>query len=454
MLMALVGCVQPNDFPVDASSTADGRAGTGGHSGAGGGTAGSPSSEAGAAGSDAAEATPEGGAGSSSAQPDGSAGTGDSSVDLATDIVDAPSITPDASSAGKNNGLACGGGSECTSGKCVEGVCCDNACGSKCSSCLAANTGKLDGQCAPVKAGQSHGADCTASEPTSCGLNGKCDGSGACQKFVAGTMCAPEACSDGASTSTYAPVRTCDGKGACSASVSTNCGGTYRCAGTKCNVNCGSDSQCAPSAFCSATACMAKKADGALCSANGECIQGSCSGRCCLGCKCTQPSAANVLKNPGFDLDINGWTLLDATTNSTLRGTDWTQFSDEESCPYSGAIVVTLPAANTSGVLRQCASNLNLDGNYNFGIRGFVIGDGVAICGVRFYPSSDCSGSQLVDDELNAIAGNAWQAPAPETSIPSVSVSGAHSVLFFCSVGGTSSYYFDRAYVSKIPATY
>jgi MYXO-CTERM domain-containing protein len=57
------------------------------------------------------------------------------------------------------NGTACTRGATCLSGICVEGVCCDAGCGGgysatgvNCSSCLARNTGSVDGTCAPLSA--------------------------------------------------------------------------------------------------------------------------------------------------------------------------------------------------------------------------------------------------------------------------------------------------------------
>src|SRR5215831_7969487 len=55
----------------------------------------------------------------------------------------------------------------------------------------------------------------------------------------------------------------------------------------------------------------AKKSPGEPCTSAFECSSGLCGGRCCnpgVGCTCTQPSAANLIVNPGFDNALSGWT--------------------------------------------------------------------------------------------------------------------------------------------------
>ena len=70
----------------------------------------------------------------------------------------------------KNDGQLCGGAGECITGQCVDGVCCDQICGGTCRSCLGADTGGLDGDCAYA----SFGLD----PDTECGAGLRCDGSG------------------------------------------------------------------------------------------------------------------------------------------------------------------------------------------------------------------------------------------------------------------------------------
>ena len=57
------------------------------------------------------------------------------------------------------------------------------------------------GTCIAVPAGQDPLNQCTDATAATCGTNGFCDGSGACQKYASGTTCIAQSCS----TSTYPP---------------------------------------------------------------------------------------------------------------------------------------------------------------------------------------------------------------------------------------------------------
>ncbi len=66
-------------------------------------------------------------------------------------------------------GAVCGGNAECDSANCVDGVCCDNACGGTCKACNLAGT---IGTCTNIPAGQDPNNECP-------GAN-SCNGSGVC----------------------------------------------------------------------------------------------------------------------------------------------------------------------------------------------------------------------------------------------------------------------------------
>src|SRR5260370_13170283 len=92
----------------------------------------------------------------------------------------------------KRNGTACTLSNECGSGSCTDGVCCESG---SCGACKACNLTGSKGRCAavPALAPDPHGA-CADAGATSCGTDGKCDGNGACHRYVAGTMCAAGSC--------------------------------------------------------------------------------------------------------------------------------------------------------------------------------------------------------------------------------------------------------------------
>lgn len=92
------------------------------------------------------------------------------------------------------NGVQCAVGSDCLSGFCTDGVCCDTACGDSsktdCQSCAAAESGGVDGTCAPIA--ERLQTVCRAATG-SCDSTELCDGtSAACpsDKLLAeGTVC-------------------------------------------------------------------------------------------------------------------------------------------------------------------------------------------------------------------------------------------------------------------------
>jgi hypothetical protein len=85
-------------------------------------------------------------------------------------------------------GTACGLDGECASGHCSEGVCCDRACDSGCSTCRATASGGADGVCTPIAEGGPPRSGC---EPTgdACSPTGRCDGLGECDFPPEGTAC-------------------------------------------------------------------------------------------------------------------------------------------------------------------------------------------------------------------------------------------------------------------------
>jgi hypothetical protein len=159
------------------------------------------------------------------------------------------------------NGDACAVASDCLSGFCTEGVCCDTACASVCQSCLASRKGTgSDGTCGFV-AGGGADAQCPA------------------------MMCVvPQGAGPGA----------CNGSGACAPQSPASCG-LYACnvGATACNSSCTSDGDCITTAYCGASgACVTQPAQGMPCNPASDCKQPGCrecpSGFCVDGYCCDQ----------------------------------------------------------------------------------------------------------------------------------------------------------------------
>ncbi|MDC3985232.1 hypothetical protein [Polyangium jinanense] len=144
-------------------------------------------------------------------------------------------------------GVPCAAGADCSSGFCVDGVCCDTACEGSCEACTAAKKGQgADGQCAPIKTGTDPDDECAAQPPSSCGLDGQCNGAGACSLYAAGTQCAAGSCMG----TTQANPSQCDGSGTCAPGTQMSCVEGYACVGNKCATSCTDDTACAAGYVC------------------------------------------------------------------------------------------------------------------------------------------------------------------------------------------------------------
>jgi hypothetical protein len=199
-----------------------------------------------------------------------------------TDCV-APNTCDASGSCGKlPNGAACQLGAECGSGNCVEGVCCNTTCSGTCLSC--AITGSV-GTCSPIAAGQAPlvASQCPASAASTCMNDGSCDGTGACRKYVAGTVCGPATCS----SATFAPPRLCTGAGVCAAAMPMSCG-AYQCNSTTlaCKNSCTADADCVAPNICNGGVCT-KHPLGDTCTTANECNSGFCQQGVCCQSACT-----------------------------------------------------------------------------------------------------------------------------------------------------------------------
>jgi len=181
----------------------------------------------------------------------------------------------------KAQGAACSSSVQCATGSCVDNVCCESACAGGCMACAGAKTGATDGLCRNVSAGTDPDNDCTADNVSTCGLDGQCDGAGACRKFASGTACVAESCSG----TTYTPARTCDGAGVCQTVSNSSCN-AYVCGATACKTACATSGDCAAGNYCAGTTCVPLKAQGAACTSGGECGTGSCVDNVCCETAC------------------------------------------------------------------------------------------------------------------------------------------------------------------------
>lgn len=228
------------------------------------------------------------------------------------------------------NGQACSAGTDCLSGACVDGFCCNTPCNQACEVCNA-----TPGTCTPAAKGSAGRAGCGTGTcngtlrtcSTACATDADCSATGYCNAgtcvatFGTGTACARDRqCTSGACTDGFCctsagggacngPCETCaKSKGATANGICTSlpasatpiaCGG-YACSGTSgaCASACATDGECASGYYCDGTFCQKGRTQGNVCTKSAQCASGlTCSdGVCCnSACDglCQACSAAN-----------------------------------------------------------------------------------------------------------------------------------------------------------------
>jgi hypothetical protein len=179
----------------------------------------------------------------------------------------------------KPNGAVCAKDSECKSGFCTDGVCCNVACKGACVTCRQEGRG---GTCWPVDTGamDPHGV-CVVQAPATCGTTGACDGIGGCARFAPQTVCTAPSCSgDRLNT-----AGTCNGLGTCLPQGMQNCS-PYRCRDNACINRCASDADCVAGRACQSGSC-GKKTNGQPCTVAGDCVSNHCVDSVCCDQACT-----------------------------------------------------------------------------------------------------------------------------------------------------------------------
>ena len=160
------------------------------------------------------------------------------------DCAGGTTATAAAASPSKGLGATCSAGGECTSGHCVDGVCCNAG---SCGTCRACNLAGSAGMCANIAAGvTAPPGQCAASAP--CGNTGACNGSGGCQQARPRWSAAlAVSCVEVDVPAGIALQR----HGACAQAATTSCS-PYACGGSSCLGGCSTDNQCDAGSFCSA----------------------------------------------------------------------------------------------------------------------------------------------------------------------------------------------------------
>jgi hypothetical protein len=186
-----------------------------------------------------------------------------------------------------DNGQACTGNSDCKTGFCVDGLCCDKACGGNnqndCQACARTAGAAADGKCGARAAAArcSDGNACTTGDacagtvcvgaPVVCTALSQCHEAGVCDKDTG--KCGLAFKPSGA---------VCDDANRCS--TGDRCNGTGACVGTP--VSCPAGDQCKTGMCDPSTGmcAMPPKIDGTACDDGSRCTQtDKCRGGVCVG---------------------------------------------------------------------------------------------------------------------------------------------------------------------------
>jgi hypothetical protein len=214
------------------------------------------------------------------------------------------------------------GATDCVSGVCADGVCCETSCSGVCETC---NERGSEGRCVPVRGipDAGHGSCPAAPEGFACQAP-VCDGivHSRCVGYPgAETACGPPSCAGEEET----PAARCDGRGACVASTARTCA-PFACGAERCNASCARDEDCARGFRCAESgACVARevgcdtatgdriRADGTAepCDGHYRC---RASGECAVRCASSDDCA------PGFVCDAKGACIDAARVSVSASG--------------------------------------------------------------------------------------------------------------------------------------
>ena len=262
---------------------------------------------------------------------------------------------------------------ECVSGIIADGVCCDKDC-TGCNACTATLNGQAastTGTCMAVtaaKAADPHGVCPAASDP--CGMDGTCNGAGACHYAAGGSDCGTPSCSSSMLTKS-----TCSSSHTCVAGTASACPGLLVCASTTaCKTGaCTSDSDCIIGNFCSGGTCTPKYDDSHSCTSgannqcrNNNCVGGTCCSTPCGECHtCSTGTCALVSNGTACSTGVcNAGTCNPCTANQPCTVSGEECWNHSTSCSTGSSVCAKTTAVNNG---TQCGSAARCNGSQSIG---------------------------------------------------------------------------------------
>ena len=228
------------------------------------------------------------------------------------------------------DGQSCGAGTQCASGFCADGICCNAACNGPCDQCVS------PGFCIFMAHGSVGSPTCSpyvcsggnAACPTTCGSDADCapgflcngstcmpkqpngsacsSGANCNSTFCSDGVCCDKACTGGCDVCAHSLGATADGTctvlGAGNAGQNPPCS-PYVCDGVSgsCPTSCTGDAQCAANAYCGGDAsCRARRAQGQSCNLTADCLVAGC--RECASGNCVDAYCCNSACNGACDV--------------------------------------------------------------------------------------------------------------------------------------------------------
>ncbi len=295
-------------------------------------------------------------------------------------------------------GTVCSVSNQCQSGFCADGFCCNTTCLGSCQACSAAKKGGgADGVCGNIGAGSDPEGECADQGIASCGSDGQCDGSGACRKYGAGTVCTVASCTSGVQTA----AGTCNGTGSCIAGASSACA-PFVCGSAACKTTCSVDADCT-SGFCSGGQCSGKVGNGGACSAASQCASGSCVDAVCCDTGCTGLCQACTAAKKGAGSDgVCGAISVSIDPDNECSAQAPSSCGTDGTC--NGAGSCRLHVVGTSCGAGACSGGAQTAGSTCTGTGACVVGSstpcapytcGGATCKTTCSVDSDCAGGSF-----------------------------------------------------------
>jgi len=224
-------------------------------------------------------------------------------------------------------GASCGAGAECNSTFCSQGKCCSTNCTGACKSCAVPSS---EGMCRNVPDGQDLHGDCADEGMATCGLDGQCNGMGACRKYAVATVCGMDSCSAGAER----VAGRCDAAGTCAAGMLRSCS-PYVCGTTNCKTSCATAADCVSGFSCIGNVCT-QLPNGSVCTSAMQCTSGYCEqGVCCNDACSATCQSCNQTGKMGTCTPIPAGTAPLVATQCTDMGS--TSCGTDGKCNGAGA---------------------------------------------------------------------------------------------------------------------